>query len=321
MGGRKTIAWVVTADAAGARLDRWLARQPEVGSRARAREWLERGKLFLNGRELTFADAGRRLRPGDRVELWEDRPGSARRVARAVVRARRRLAVVFEDEALLVVDKPPGLLVEPLPGREAEEVTLLDLVADHLRAAPHARPCVVHRIDRDTSGLVVFAKTPEAQAALKRQFERRRAERVYLAVVAGRVRPVEGTWRDRLRWDARRKRQQHAHGADPKAREAVAHYRVLKQFADATLLEVRLVTGKRNQIRIQAASRGHPLFGERQYVFDARSSGGPPRFERQALHAYRLSFAHPVTGRPVTVEAPVPPDLSELIDSLCRASG
>jgi 23S rRNA pseudouridine1911/1915/1917 synthase len=310
------LEWVVGAEAAGRRLDGWLARRPEIGSRGRAREYLARGKLFLNGRELSVADQARRLRPGDRLMLWEDRPGSARPVPRPIARARSRLRVVFEDRALVVVDKPPGLLVEPLPGREASEVTLVDLVADHLRGSRHARPLVVHRIDRDTSGLVVFARDRATQTALKRQFAARRVERVYLAVVEGRLEPAEGTWVDRLRWDAERRRQRPARAGDPKAREAVAHYRVVERFAAATLVEVRLVTGKRNQIRLQAALRGHPLVGERQYRHGRRPPASVPGHGRQALHAARLAFDHPATGERITLEAPLAADLVRLVETL-----
>jgi 23S rRNA pseudouridine1911/1915/1917 synthase len=314
--------WTIGPDDAGGRLDAWLARRPEVASRARAREWLARGKVFLNGRELAFADAGAVLRPGDLVGLWEDRPGSARRAAREVAAARGRLRVAHEDRAVLVADKPPGMLVEPLPGDARAEVTLLDLVNDHLRAAPRARALVVHRIDRDTSGLVLFAKTVAAQAALKRQFERHAPERVYLALVRGRVRPSSGTWTDRLTWDKTRLVQTRSHPRDARAKDAVARYRVVEQFAAAALLEVSLVTGKRNQIRVQAGLRGHPVVGERQYLFGAVAAPpGAPTLGRQALHAARLAFEHPVTDARVEMTAPLPEDMARLIDTLRRRPG
>lgn len=308
------VEWKIAPDAVGERVDRWLARRPEVASRTRAREWIERGKIFLNGRELAYADAGRALRAGDRVRLWEDRPGSTRRAAREVAAARPRLRIVCEDLALVVADKPAGMLVEPLPGDAPPEVTLIDLVCDHMGATPRSRPRAVHRIDRDTSGLVVLAKTPRAQAALKRQFERRSAERVYLALLRGRPVPAEGTWTDRLRWDRARLIQTRAHPRDPHAREAIARYRVLEQFKTAALVEVSLVTGRRNQIRVQAGLRGHPLVGERQYTFGARPAPpGEPTVDRQALHAHRLSFKHPLTGARVRVTAPAPEDFARLI--------
>jgi len=311
------IEWTVGADDDGARVDAWLSRRPEIGSRGRARAWIERGKIFLDGGELTFEDVGRRLRAGDRVGFWEDRPGSARRAPRELVAARGDLRVVFEDAALLVADKPVGLLVEPLPAGAPEEITLLDLVGEHLRSAPRLRAFVVHRIDRDTSGLVVFAKTPEAFATLKRQFERRSPERVYLAVVRGHLRPAAGAWSDRLAWDKDRLVQRRAHPDDTRAQQAEARYRVVEAFATASLVEVTLVTGRRNQIRVQAGLRGHPIVGERLYLFGAAPPpAGEPTLDRQALHAVRLVFRHPTGGRPVSVESPMPEDLADLVARL-----
>ncbi len=311
--------WTVGKDEAGTRLDAWLARRPEAGSRGRARTWLERGKVFLNGEPAAVPDAGRRLQKGDRVGLWLDRPGSSRPRKREITAARLGLKVIFEDRTLLVADKPPGLLVEPLPGEESGEVTLLDLVVDHLRSAIGVRPLVVHRIDRDTSGLVLFALTPQAQKKLKAQFERHAPQRIYTAVVRGRVSLPSGIWQDRLAWDKERLVQKRAHPEEAAGKDARARYRVVEQFARHAVLEVTLVTGKRNQIRVQAGSRGFPLVGERIYTY--RAAPPPPdepTMARQALHASRLSFVHPGTGRCLTVEAPVPDDMTNLITALRR---
>lgn len=318
--GKPMNEWTVSEPDQGCRLDAWLARRPELASRGRAREAIERGKVFLNGIEVTLASAGTRLASGDRLGLWMDRPGSARTPAREVVQARHDWQVVFEDEALLVVDKRPGRLVEPLPG-EGGEVTLLDMARDHLRGRSRVQPFVVHRIDRDTSGLVLFALTSEARDRLKAQFERRTPERRYVAVVHGKVAPPRGTWRDRLRWDKERLIQVPVTAQRPEAGgsargpglEAIAHFEVVRQGSHAAVLEVRLVTGKRNQIRVQAGVRGHPLVGERIYVFGYRPSPGAPSLDRQALHAALLEVRHPLDGRPVRFEAPVPDDLRRLM--------
>jgi 23S rRNA pseudouridine1911/1915/1917 synthase len=309
--------WTITAAEAGGRVDAWLAGREEVGSRTRAREWVERGKVFLNGLEVTFDRAGRRLAAGDELVLWIDRPGSSARQSRDVVARRASLRIVFEDHALVVLDKPAGILVEPLPG-DRPEVTLQDLLADRLRPSGGAQALVVHRIDRDTTGLVLFAKDPGSQAALKRQFERRTARRVYLAVTTGRFREREGTWVDQLVWDKARLVQRRARPDDDRAvvKEARASYRVLEQFADTALLEVQLQTGKRNQIRVQAALRHHPLVGEHIYAKD-----GPAPFARQALHAVHLAFRHPATGKEVEFDAPVPADMRRLIERLRKAEG
>ncbi len=310
--------WTVGPEDGGLRLDAWLARRPEIGSRGKARVAIERGKVFLNGEAQDYADAGVRLAPGDAVGYWEDRPGSARPPSRDVVSARAALRVVYEDTDVVAVDKPPGWLVEPLPGEEGREVTLLDLLHDHLREGTR-RPFVVHRIDRDTSGLVLFALSPRAREGLKAQFERRTPDRVYLAVVRGEVSPASGTWRDLLVWDKARLLQRRAHAREEGAREAIARYRVLEQHRGGAVVEVSLVTGKRNQIRVQAGLRGNPLVGERLYTFGVLPDGPVPSFHRQALHAASLGFRHPSTGRPVQLDAPLPDDLRDLVDRLRSA--
>jgi 23S rRNA pseudouridine1911/1915/1917 synthase len=309
--------WVIAADAAGMRLDLWLVRQAGAGSRGRAAAWLERGKVFLDGQAVGPREAAHRLRPGARIGVWMDRPGSGRAADRAAQDARHLLRVVADDPAFLVADKPAGMLVEPLPGRPAEEITLLDLVRHHVRHEPRGRLYVVHRIDRDTSGLVLFARTADARDALKDQFERRTPLRVYQAVVEGTVTPARGTWTDQLAWDASRLRQRQAHARDARAKEALAEYAVLEQFEAAALLTVSLVTGKRNQIRVQAGLRGHPLVGERQYRFHSPvPPPGLPRIGRQALHAWRLGFRHPSTGRQVMLTADPPADFRRLLGAL-----
>ncbi len=224
------------------------------------------------------------------------------------------LDIVFEDASLIVVNKPAGLLSVPLE-RKAGADSAFDRVEKYLRPFGKRRPLVVHRIDQDTSGLVVFAKNIRAQAALKDQFRQRAPARVYLAVVYGHPTPRSGTWRDRLVWDDRALIQKSTHPRDPRGTDAVSEYRVRESYRDASLIEVRLVTGRRNQIRLQARLRGHQLVGERRYTF------GPDtlrkiQFERHALHAWRLGFRHPVDGRPLEFEAPLPKDLESLLERL-----
>jgi 23S rRNA pseudouridine1911/1915/1917 synthase len=307
--------WTVRPDEAGVRLDKYLAAPDRAGSRARANAALDRGKVFLNDREVSPRDAAIRLSSGDVVRLWMDRPGSARR--RMALGAARDLAVVYEDEELLVLDKPAGVLAVPLPPdrREGERSVFDDLEAYLGR---RRRPFVVHRIDRDTSGLVVFAATAAAQRALREQFKRRLPERVYLAVVYGRVTPDEGMWRDRLRWDPHALVQREAGAADRRATEAVSRYRVVESLANASLLEVRLVTGRQNQIRMQAGLHGHPLVGEQRYV--ASAGGALIPFARQALHARMLAFRHPRDGRPLRFESPLPDDMAALLRRLRRTA-
>jgi 23S rRNA pseudouridine1911/1915/1917 synthase len=305
--------WVVGPEEAGIRLDKFLAAPDRVGSRGRAASALGRGKVIVNGRDATLDDAGRGLVPGDVVRLWMDRPGSSKPRRAAPI---ADLEVLYEDDALYVVNKPAGLLSVPLPRREAAP-SVYDFIEQHLRGRGKRRPLIVHRIDRDTSGLVVFAKDEATQLHIKAQLRRHEPERVYLAVVYGHPDPPEGTWRDHMVWDDEALIQKETHPRDPRAKEAISAYRVIESFRDASLIEVRLHTGKRNQIRLQARLRGHTLVGERRYVFGPDELR-PIEFPRQALHAYRLAFAHPRDGRPMHFEAPMPEDMKALLNRLRR---
>jgi 23S rRNA pseudouridine1911/1915/1917 synthase len=304
--------WLVRESEAGTRLDKWLAGSERLGSRSKALAAIERGKVFVNGVEQTSADAARRLQAGESIRFWADRPGSAER--RYTERHESGLHLLYEDSSLLVVNKPAGLLTVPLPSQPGEP-SLYDLVKYHLRSHRKIEPMVVHRIDRDTSGLVVIAKTFEAQKNLKSQFEQRKAERIYLAIVHGHPKPESGVWRDYLVWDQNQLKQQAAERSDRRAKEAICRYRVIEKFKDASLLEISLVTGKRNQIRIQAGLRGHPLVGEKKYVYE-NAHGNRIKFPRQALHARSLSFNHPVDQRRLRFEAPLPDDLHSLLNVL-----
>lgn len=307
-------SWIVPEEGAGIRLDKFLAAPERLGSRGRVGAALAKGKVFVNGTEATSADGGSRLRAGDVVRIWMDRPGSARR--RHGPTEAGELQILYEDAALMVVNKPAGLLAVPLE-RKSAAPSAYDYIETHLRPRGKRRPLVVHRIDRDTSGLVIFAKDARAQQQLKDQFRRREPERVYLAVVYGHPEPPHGTWRDHLVWDTDALIQKRTHRSDPKGKEAISHYRVIETLPGASLVEIRLETGKRNQIRIQARLRGHTLVGERRYVYGPDAIR-PITFPRQALHAYRLSFRHPIDGRPLTFEAPLPEDLVALLARLRR---
>lgn len=292
------------------RLDKFLAVSDRFGSRGRAVAALERGKVFLNDEEVAAGDAARRLSPGDVVRVWMDRPGSARRPRPTET---GDVGVVYEDDVLLVLNKPAGLLSVPL-ARKAAASSVYEQLEQYFRSHHKRRPFVVHRIDRDTSGLVLFAKDARTQAALKAQFRRREPERVYWAVVYGHPDAPQGTWRDHLVWDTKALIQKETYPRDPRATEAISDYRVLERFRDASLIEVRLQTGKRNQIRIQARLRGHALVGERRYM--GSETRRPIAYSRQALHAYRLAFRHPADGRLLRFEAPPPADFAALLARL-----
>jgi len=303
--------WTVSDADAGVRLDKFLAAGNRLGSRRRASVALDRGKVFVNDIEASPEAAATKLGRGDRVRVWMDRPGSAR--SRTPSRS-GDLHILYEDEVLMVLDKPAGLLAVPLE-RKAQADSVFDQLVTYLRPQGKRKPLVVHRIDRDTSGLVVFAKTAAAQRALREQFKRHSVERVYRAVVYGHPDPPSGVWRDRLVWDQRALIQKETHPRDPKGKDAVSRYEVLERFAGTSLIEVRLETGKRNQIRLQSRLRGHTLVGEKRYVYGPEELR-PIEFPRQALHAFRLELVHPVTGRTLRFEAPLPEDLVALVARL-----
>jgi 23S rRNA pseudouridine1911/1915/1917 synthase len=306
--------WTVTAEDVGVRLDKYLAAPARAGSRGRAADALDLGKVFVNDREMTMADAPARVAAGDIVRLWMDRPGTAKK--RSPLGADRDLPVVYEDDALIVLNKPAGLLAVPLPlQRRNDARSVFEDLKIYLSRRGRRRPFVVHRIDRDTSGLVLFAKTEHAQLALKEQFKRHEPERVYQAVVYGHPSPASGTWHDHLVWDLKALIQKETSPRDPRGKEAISHYRVLELLTGASLIEVKLFTGKRNQIRIQARLRGHTLVGEVRYIYGPDELR-PIAFPRQALHAQHLTFRHPADDHDMAFDAPLPDDIRALVERL-----
>ncbi len=309
------MSWTVAPQDAGVRLDKYLAGEGRAGSRAKAADALTRGKVFVNDREASLRDAATLLVAGDIVRLWVDRPGSAKK--RSANAEDRDLSIVYEDDLLLVLNKPAGLLAGPLPlERRVDAPSVLENLKAYLRARGRRRPFVVHRIDRDTSGLVVvFAKTEAAQRTLKEQFKRREPERIDQAIVYGHPSPPSGMWRDFLVWDLKALIQKETTERDPRGKEAISRLPRHRAAGGASLIEVSLVTGKRNQIRIQARLRGHTLVGERRYTYGPDELR-PIDFPRQALHAHRLVFRHPGDDREMRFEAPMPEDMTQLLAAL-----
>lgn len=267
------------------------------------RHWIEGERVRVNGRAVTDA----RLTVGrwDVVTLGPRlRPAATRPPFPAPIR------VVHEDDTLIVIDKPPGLLTIATDRERVRNA--YRMLWDYLATGPTPRrPFIVHRLDRDTSGLLVLAKSAEAKQHLQAQFEARTVERIYVAVVEGRMRADSGTLRSRLTEDRslRVRETRGPRGRGHAGKEAITHYRVLERRANTTLLELALGTGRRQQIRVQLAALGHPIVG------DSRSrpgdSPGGSRHDaggkRLLLHAMRLGFAHPATGAPVRFET-LPPE-------------
>jgi len=212
--------------------------------------------------------------------------------------AAARVPVLFEDEDLLVVSKPSGLLSVPTPGAQGK--TLLDVLA----AQGHAGLLPVHRLDRDVSGLVVLAKHEAARAALENLFRGRAVKKIYWALVRGRLRPERGSFEDPIRDEGAQAR------IHPSGKPATTRWRVLAHHAASSVVEVELVTGRYNQIRLHFAHHDQALVGERKY---ARGKDDPLRAKRVALHAWRLAFPHPLRGHRIEVEAPLPDDLRQLL--------
>ena len=262
--------------------DRLRALQPGVSGR-RVKQWLEASRVRVNGVVVRRGDVA--VARADRVELGAPPPPAFP----------APLRLVHEDDALLVVDKPAGLL--SVADASERERTAYRLVRDWVEAIGGRRIFVVHRLDRETSGLLVFAKSPAVKDMLQEQFQARTPERLYQARVDGVVRQDEGTLSSRLVED-HSLRVRPTRDAD-RGREAITRYRVLERYADATLLELKLVSGRRGQIRVQLAALGHPVTGDRAY-----GSRRDP-FKRVCLHATRLAFMHP-DGRRVVYESRAP---------------
>lgn len=220
--------------------------------------------------------------------------------------------VVHSDDELTVVDKGPGLIVHPAPGHSGP--TLTGMLEGLSGGEDPQRPGVVHRLDRGTSGLLVLARTRQAHASLAAQIQAREVERRYLALVVGRPQSRTGTIDAPLGRDHRARERVVIGGRG--ARPAVTHFEVLESMPDATLLSVRLETGRTHQIRVHLASIGLPVAGDIEY-----GKPGAYGLNRQFLHATELSFVHPATGERVTFESPLPPDLSEALEAARRAQG
>jgi 23S rRNA pseudouridine1911/1915/1917 synthase len=286
---------VVPDEAVGERLDRFLA--TSLGSRAAAARAVEGGAL-VDGRRRPRSH---RLGGGERIEL----PVPAGEPARPR-HAGPPVRIAWQDEHLAVVDKPAGLTVHPGAGRAT--ATLVDELAGIVAGGEEGRPGIVHRLDRDTSGLLVVARSEEAHNRLSTLVRRRAFERAYLALVRGRPASRAG----RIEAPIGRDRDDPTRFSldTDTPRDAVTHFEVVERRGDEALLRVRLETGRTHQIRVHLAAIGLPVVGDLVY-------GVPePVLGRQFLHATRLAFPHPFTGEPVEVDSPLPPDLAGYWDLL-----
>ncbi len=303
---------VLPPEAAGWRLDRALAAALPTLSRERLKALVAAGAVTVAGQQQR--DPASRMKGGEAVVVMVPAPRPAEALAQDIP-----LTICFEDDHLLVVDKPAGLVVHPAAGNL--DGTLVNALLHHCAGRLSgiggvARPGIVHRIDKDTSGLLVVAKTDRAHVALATQFADHSIERRYSAVVAGVPAPPAGRITTHLaRSDANR--QKVAVVAAPKGRHATTHYRLVEALKGAALVECRLETGRTHQVRVHMAHIGHPLVGDPVYgqgrLADIRRELG---FHRQALHAAVLGFRHPVSGRDLRFESALPADIQQLLSRL-----
>ncbi|HEV8249919.1 MAG TPA: RluA family pseudouridine synthase [Gaiellaceae bacterium] len=282
----------VPDDAAGTRLDRFLAALPEVGSRAAAERLIDGGRVTVDG---TTPPKRRKLAGGEAIELEPEAAPAP--LAREDV----PLRIAFEDEHLLVVDKPAGVVVHPGAGRRGGTL-VHGLVGQTAGGEDPDRPGIVHRLDRDTSGLLVVARSDEAHRRLQGLLRRRAIEREYLALVRGRPRSRRGRIEAPMGRDRREPTRMSLDTDTP--RDAVTHFEVVELLPRHTLLRVRLETGRTHQIRVHLEAVGLPVSGDPVYGVP-----GDLGLARQFLHAARLAFPHPFTGDRVEVESPLPEDL------------
>lgn len=282
------------------RLDHYLA-QLDIGlTRSRIRQLIDSGDVLVNG---TAAKPAHRLRHGDRVQVSVPPPRPA-----VAVPQEMPIDVVYQDSDLVVIDKPAGLAAHPGPGHPDRTLVngLLALCPDIQGIGGEIRPGIVHRLDKDTSGLMIAAKNERAHHNLSQQIKDRQVEKVYLALAEGVPSPESGVIEVPIGRDPRRRTRM---AVTPEGRDSRTGYRVLERAGRFTLLELTLHTGRTHQARLHLAWLGHPLLGDATY--GRRSTLLPRHF----LHAHRLAFAHPATGEPLRFQSPLPDDLVAALES------
>jgi 23S rRNA pseudouridine1911/1915/1917 synthase len=303
----------LTADRgdSGVRLDVVIRRHladVRTATRTRVQAWIEDGQVAINGRVVSRAS--RRTAYNDIVTVHFTDAARRRPAASDARDARDMLEVLHEDEHLLVVNKPAGVVVHPTY-RHARG-TLMNALLWHAHGWPEGhRPSLVGRLDKLTSGILIVAKSPATHAALQREMTSGRSEKDYLAVVFGRVNAARGTLDFRLAVDAQDRRRMTASAMD--GVPSLTRFVRISRGAELSLLRCRLVTGRRHQIRVHLAARGWPIVGDATYgTADGNQKAGWS-FPRQALHAWRVAFVHPVTAESLALEAPLPLDMRTLI--------
>jgi 23S rRNA pseudouridine1911/1915/1917 synthase len=286
----------------GKRLDRFLRERLPEYSRSRLQRWIETGRVQVNG---TPGKRSYVLKGSERIHVEPAELPPLRAVAEDLP-----LEILYEDDDVIAVNKAAGMTVHSGAGRHSG--TLVNALLHHYGAlsgvGDPVRPGIVHRLDRLTSGVLLIARTDAAHRGLARQFSSREVEKVYLALVHGRLKADQGRITTPITRDPLRRLRMTAKLA--RGRSAITEYRVLKRFEKFTLLEVKIATGRTHQIRVHMASIGHPVVGDKLYGAPAST------LDRYFLHAHRISFTGSTTGERITIAAPLPAELEDYLDGL-----
>ncbi len=291
----------------GKRLDAFLHEKLPEFSRSRLQSWIKQSLVSVNGKPARSSDL---IKGSETISVTPSAPPPLRAQPEELP-----LKILYEDRDVIVVDKPAGMVVHAGAGHHAG--TLVNALLHHFGALSSIngdlRPGIVHRLDKETSGVIAVARTDFAHQSLAAQFQSRQVEKVYLAFVHGQMKHESGTITTPITRDPiRRTRMTTKLG---RGRSAFTEYQVLEQFPLGAFLRVRIGTGRTHQIRVHLASIGHPILGDRLYGAPAHAPGAPP-LARFFLHAHRLRFLSPATGEPITVESPLPADLANVLASL-----
>lgn len=310
-----TLLFVVAPEAAGERIDRWLAGQDGAPTRSQISQSADAGRLRVDGKT---AKPSYRLRGGENVEFEPPEPTPSE----AAVPQAIEIDVLYEDDAIVAVNKAPGMVVHPAAGNR--DGTLVNAILHRYATTdwPNQaeRAGIVHRLDRDTSGVILVARTVAAHEGLAEQFRERRIDKQYLALVRGKV-PGAGRIEDPIGRHPRDRKKMST--SSRVSRSAVTDFEPLESFERATLVLARPKTGRTHQIRVHLAARGWPIVGDKVYGAraNARASAGRRTdplavMSRQALHAWKIGFTHPVSGARMEVEAPLAEDFASVLDGL-----
>jgi 23S rRNA pseudouridine1911/1915/1917 synthase len=296
--------WHVESDFAGLRLDQAVNQKYREISRTQAQEMIKGGEILLNG---AATKPGQKLKGGEtvRMTLRCEEPTTT------ITATPLDFKILYEDKYIVVVDKPAGLVVHPGAGKE--KATVVSALLGHTKLSPigaPTRPGVVHRLDKDTSGIMVLAKTREAHKRLAEAFSGRELEKEYMAIIQGHIVNRKGRIEVAIERDRIHRKRMKATSAD-KGRMAISLFEVEEYLEGATLVKVRILTGRTHQIRVHMAFTGHPLLGDTTY--------GGKRWQKRArhfLHSSRLAFNHPITGARIELQAPLPEYFQEAISEL-----